>query len=86
VIELWNLANDPEGLSVQLLLKIRIQQVSHLVLVAYNDKREKVTERGCEIFNSLFFLSNKLLDLLVDLIFDGWAHLYQHCEHAIEVN
>lgn len=44
VVELWNLADDPERLAVQLLLEVSVQQVSHLVLVAHNDERQEVTQ------------------------------------------
>jgi len=86
MVQLRNLPDNPERLAVKLLFKIGIKKVSHLVFVAYDDVRKQISQRRREIFNTLGWLTDELLQLFVDLILDRRAHLYQHRENAIKID
>lgn len=85
MVELRDLANDPEGLPIKLLLEVNLKQISHVVFVADDDERQKVAQRGCEVLHALIFFGNKLLKLFMNLLLHSWAHFEQHREDAVEV-
>lgn len=86
VVELGNCTNDPEGLTVELLLEVMVEQVFQLELVADRHVSEKVSEGGGEVFDSLLGATDELSHLLVDGAVDFRSQLDQESEESQEVD
>ena len=85
MVKLRNLPNNPESLSVKLLLKIRIQHVIKLVAAADRREGQDIAEGRAVVFNALVRLLLKCLKTLVQYLFSVGLKLDQKSEEADKV-
>ena len=78
VVQLRDLLQHPEHLSVQLLLKVSTQQVIHVELLADKKYGVEVTEGRAVVLDSFLGLFDEGLHALFDLLLHLRVQLYQH--------
>jgi len=66
VVELGDLTDDPEGLSVELLLQVSVENVVQLVSIADRGIGEDITQGGTVVLNTLIRLLLEGLQFLIE--------------------
>jgi hypothetical protein len=85
MVELRYLSDNPESLSIQLLLQVGIKHFIELNVVTDSRKGENIAKSGAVIFNTLFRLILESLELFVKNLVGFWLQLDQKSEETDEV-
>jgi hypothetical protein len=86
VVKLWDLFDDPESLSVELLLQIGFEELSKFELVADCAVSQKISKSCSVIFDTHLWFLDEILKLSVDLRSNFGVQFNKQTEKSQEIN
>jgi hypothetical protein len=86
VIKFWDLFDDPEGLSIKLLLQIWFKEISKAEFITDSAISKKITKSGSVVFDTHLGLFDEVLELSIDFFADFGILLHEKTEQSQEVN
>jgi hypothetical protein len=86
VVKLWDLFDDPESLSVELLLQIGFEELSKFELVADCAVSQKISQCCSVIFDTHLRFLDEIFKLSVDLLSNFGVQFNKQTEKSQEIN